>query len=611
MQKLNTQDLAWWLKPKDKVHETTIPYVKSLEQDQAARRLQMIQFARLYQNQDPGVYYTSLNSSNALTASTSRWSSRNVIKSAIDTATSKIGKSRPRPVMQTEGGNSALQKKAKGLTQFLDGQFDQMDLYNKSASIFRDSCIFGLGCLKFTLDSDLGTVDCERVLPDELIVDDADAIYGTPQQIHHRKYMSRAALIKKFPEFEVQILQAGSAFTDLSMRVSGVDLIRVVESWKLRSSPSSNDGRVSLCIDTATLRTDEWDKDYFPFKVFRWCDRIAGFFGLGIAEELYGTQLEINKLLRNIQLAQHLIAVPRVFMQSGTNVTSKIDNTIGAVVKYTGAAPIFNTAQAMNNEIYQHLKWLVQSAFDQVGISQLSANSMKPAGLDSGIALREYQDIESERFYIVGQKWERFHLDCATVVIDLMRDLMLMGKSPTVKIQDKDFLKTIDWKSVNLPNDKFILRMFAASILPTTPAAKLAKVQELMQSGLIPQEEGMKLLDFPDFKQYRNQVLASSDLVDKMIDSILDQGKYLSPEPEMDLAKARSVGQQRYLEAKLDGAAPARLSLLSRWLEAVKGMIPVNPVEVAPMAPAAPSAGMATPEPTPTSPLVPFSGPIQ
>ena len=605
-------DTAWWNKPDDQIHETTIIYARTLEQDQSVRRLQMIQFARLYQNQDPGVYYTALNASNALNASASRWTSRNVIKSCIDTATSKVGKSRPRPVLQTEGGDSALQRKAKGLTQFLDGQIDQMDLYDKAAAVFRDSCIFGLGAMKFMLNTDVGTVECERVLPDELIVDDADALYGNPQQIHHRKYMSRTALAKKFPKYTTQIMKAQSAFTDLSMRVSGIDLIRVIESWKLKSSETATDGKVALCIDGATLSVSEWDKDYLPFMIFRWCDRIAGFYGYGIAEELYGTQLEINKLLRSIQQAQHLIAVPRVFMQSGTNVTSKIDNTIGAVVKYTGSAPTFHTAQAMQNEVYSHLKWLVQSAYDQVGISQLSANSQKPAGLESGVALREYQDIESERFYVIGQRWERWHLDCAQVIIDLTKDLMEMGKNPTVKVQDNEFLKTIDWKSVNMPDDKYVLRMFAANILPTTPAAKLAKVQELIQSGMIPQEEGMKLLDFPDFKQYRNQILASSDLTDKMIDQILEHGKYVSPEPQMDLAKAQSVGQQRYLEAKLNGVPPARLSLLNRWLEAVKGMIPAAPVAVNPMQPVDPSAAMARPEPAPQSPLVPYNGaPVQ
>lgn len=604
----DVQNYEWWTAAKDKVHESVMPYIAALEQNQAMRRIQWIQFARAYQNQDPGVYYSSMNSANALQAHTTRWTSRNVIKSCIDTATSKIGKARPRPILSTEGGDYSKQKKAKGLTQFLDGQIAQMGLYDHAASVFRDGGIFGMGCLKFMIDSDEGTVKCERVRPDELIVDDADALYGNPSQIHHRRYVSRSLYLKKYPNHAFAIKKAASAFNDLNLTATGVDLIKVVESWKLPSKPGAGDGKVTLCIDGATLRVDEWEKPYFPFKFWRWSSRVSGFWGMGIAEEIFGVQLEINKLLRNIQLAQHLVAVPRVFVQNGSLMTSKIDNTIGAVIKHTGSTPVFMTPQAMPGEIYSHLQWLVQSAFDQVGISQLSANSQKPAGLESGVALREYQDIESERFMVIGQAWEKFHLDCAEVIIDLTRDLMTMGKSPKIKVQDADFLKTIDWKDVDLPNEKYMLRMFAANILPTTPAGRLAKVQELIQSGFIPQEEGLKLIDFPDFKAYRNQVLASSDLTDKMIESILDKGRYMPPEPQMNLAQALSIGQQRYLEAKLNDVSPARLSMLSRWLEAIKGLLPAQPMAVSPMAPAAPSpeGSIAQPEAAPQSPLVPF-----
>jgi hypothetical protein len=36
----------------------------------------------------------------------------------------------------------------------------------------------------------------------------------------------------------------------------------------------------------------------------------------------------------------------------------------------------------------------------------MSASSQKPAGLDSGVAIREFQDIETERFALVSQNYE-------------------------------------------------------------------------------------------------------------------------------------------------------------------------------------------------------------
>lgn len=601
----------WWDAKPESVHEVLMPYIKALESNQSIRRQHAIQFARLYQNQNPASYQTSLATTTAANAQLSQWTSRNVIKSCIDTATSKIGKSKPRPLFLTEGGVWAERNKAKKLTQFLDGSFSQMKIYDKGAEVFRDGGIFGIGHLKFFVDEKAGTVGCERVLPDEIIVDDADAIYGTPRQMHHRKFVSRAELIKKYPQYEAAIERAKPAFVDGTRLGINLDLVKIVESYILPTSADAEDGLKVICIDTVTLDRCEWSKSYFPFVAWRWCSRVSGYWGLGIAEELYGTQLEINNILRNIQTAQRLMSVPRVFVQNGSLVNSKIDNNIGAIVKYTGQAPIFQTPNAVNPEIYSHLQWLVQQSFEQIGISQMSANGAVPAGLEAAVAMREYSEQTSERFQVVGQKWESFYQECAAITIDLTKDLMSSDAKPKVKVQDGKFMKTLDWKSINLPEEKYTLRMYSANILPTTPAGKLAKVQELVQIGWIPKNEGFKLLDFPDLDAYSNQVLSSSNLTDKMIDAALESGKYIAPEPQMDLQAALSTAQQRYLEAKLDGCPSRNLGALDRWMEAVKGLMPATPQAVNPMAPVDPSGagGVAQPEANPQSDLVPFQQP--
>lgn len=599
------QRYDWWAFPEGQRHKVLVDYLKALETDQAARRLQWLQFARMYQNQNPERFYSSVSNATSSYSTMSQWTSRNVVKSAIDTATSKIGKSKVRPQFLTEDGEWKMQQKAKKLNQFVEGQFDWMSIYAKGAMVFRDAGIFGIGGLKFSINSDSGSVDCERVIMDEIFVDDADAMYGTPRQLNHFKYVSKAWLKAKFPDKTKEIDAAQSAFQAVNTQSRTADLVRVYEAYRLPSKDGAKDGLKILAIETCTLAEDAWNKTYFPFVFFRWCERVSGFWGMGIAEELYGTQLEINKLLRNIQLAQSLVAVPRVFVKPGMMPTAKMDNQIGAVIT-TADVPTFQTPTAMNGEIYNHLKWLVQSAYDQVGISEMSATGQKPAGLDSGVAIREYEDVTSERFMVVGQKWENFYLESAKVLIDLNRDLMEMDKSPKIKVQDKDFLDTLNWKDIDLGEDKYILRCFPSSNLPTQPGAKIAKVQELVQAGMIPQEEGLKLLDFPDFKAYRNQALASSDLADKMIESCLD-GKYIAPEPQMNLQQAMSVGQNRYLQAKMNNAPAKGLATLNRWLEAIKGMVPATPTAVTPMAPMEGDPAMASPEAAPTNPLLPFN----
>ncbi len=58
-------------------------------------------------------------------------------------------------------------------------------------------------------------------------------------------------------------------------------MIKVIESWHLKSGPKAKDGKHTICISSATLFEEQYDKDYFPFVFFRWGDRPVGFFGQG------------------------------------------------------------------------------------------------------------------------------------------------------------------------------------------------------------------------------------------------------------------------------------------------------------------------------------------
>jgi hypothetical protein len=586
----------WWVEKAAEIYMHIFGHIRSLEQDQGVRRLQWLQFARLYQNQSPAGFFSGVGNNSVGQMGLKDTPAVNVVKSCVDTATSKIGKTKPRPMFLTDNGDYKQQNRAKKLTQYMDGQFDLMGLYPKACSVFRDGCIFGTGALKIYIDKDLGTVACERVLPDELIVDDAEAVYGKPRQLHQKKYLSRDVLIEMFPAHKNKIIDAPLAFTTATRQAGTPDLVRVVESWHLPSSKEASDGLHSICLENVTLFSEEYSKPWFPFVFWSWTSRVAGFWGMGLAEELFGTQLEISKLLRNIQLAMHLVAVPRVWVQNGSVVAaSHINNEIGSVVKYTGAKPEFFTPAAMSSEVYEHLRWLIKSAYESTGISQLSANAQKPAGLESAVALREYQDIESERFQVVGQRWEEFFLEATKIIVDLTRDMVDMGIKGKVKVAGKQFMETIKWSEVNMEEDAYVLRCFAANILPTQPAGRLQKVQELVQAGWLSKEIGRKLLDFPDIDASMNQELSSTELCAKMIDGILADGTWMSPEPEMDLAEALTTSQHRLIEARLNGYPEANIELLTRWRETIKAMLPA-PEEQAVAAGMAPPTGLAQPQ---------------
>jgi hypothetical protein len=483
----------------------------------------------------------------------------NLVKSCIDTAASKIAKSKPKPQFLTEGGDYSKQERAKNLTKYVEGVFYGCDYYDISTKVFTDGCVFGTGVMKFYTQD--GKIKCERVIPEEIKVDDNDAIYGKPKSMYQVKQVSRDTLIELYPKFEIQIASASSSTPD----TSNVDLIKIVEAWHL-----GNDGSHTICIENATLYTESWKKDYFPFVFFRWSDRLTGFFGQGLAEELVGTQVEVNRTLRNIHLAQKLVAVPRIAVQSNSKVAvTQLTNEIGSVIQYAAgtAAPVFNTPTAMNSEVYNHLKWLIQSGYEKTGISQMAATAKKPAGLDAAVAIREMSDIETERFMLTAMKFEAMAITASKIIIDMSRDLFLEDKKLGVTVAGKEFIDKINWADVNLENDQYVMKAFPVGLLPTQPAGRLAKVQELIQAGWIEKDKALELLDFPDLKAWESLETANNNLVEKNLGAMLRTGKYLPPEPQMNLELAAQAANKHYLKGRVDGVSEETLELLLRFMD--------------------------------------------
>ena len=457
----------WW--EEEALHEHAFAVAQRIDKDQSYRRAMNLRYARLYANRDlvglgVGLY------SKASQISQAKGVTLNIIKSCVDAAAAKIASARPRPRFLTSGGDWKLQSKAKKLTKFMDGLFAAQGVYEVGQRSFIDSCVFGTGVMKVFAED--GSVTFERVMPDEILIDESEGFYGAPRQMHQRKYIARDVILAAYGTDEAlkhAILAAAPGGPDVAPD-KAADLIQVIESWHLKSSPEAKDGKHCISIATATLFSEEWDKERFPFVFLRWSPALVGFFGTGIAEEITGIQIEINKILRNIQQAMYITAFPRVYLDAASAVNTDHLNTFGGIIKYTNKPPTFDTPVAMNSEVYQHLDRLKNYAYEAVGISQLSASSKKPSGLDSGRALRDFQDIESERFIIAGQRYEQFYMDAAELAIDVMRDLYEDDKKIFVNVAGKGFLETIPWKDVNMEKDQYLMRVFPTSILPTLPA---------------------------------------------------------------------------------------------------------------------------------------------
>lgn len=588
----------WW-QEKEAKYSHIRGVVNSINNNQSYRKADNTRYARLYANTDFERFI-----SGTTTTLFGKKLTFNVAKACVNTACAKISKTRPRPIFLTSKGNFSQQKRAKNLTKYIDGCFGTGQIFKAGKKAFRDACIFGTGILKvFERD---GQMQYERVFIEELKVDEVEGRDGTPRQLHQVKTVNRQVLKMMYPGFDSQI--DGAQKLPTSDKTGSSDLIMVTESWHLKSNEDADDGVHVVSIEGADLLDEEWPHPFFPFVFTRWSEPILGFFGDGLVAEVVGIQLEINSTLLNIKEALEVMAVPRIFLEEGSSVkASSITDEIGGIIRYRGTPPSAQTWQGMTAETYQWLEYLYKKAFEETGISQLSAASKKPAGLDSGVAIREYQDIETERFALVAQNYQDMYLDAAKITIAIQREIYKEDKKLSVNVKGKGFIETIKWKDVDIEDDKYVMELYPTNLLPKEPAGRLQFTQELIQSGFIDQEEGLTLLDFPDLESFFSLKTAAIDDINMILEMIIEDQEYTPPEEYMNIRLALKMSQAAYLRAKTNGTSEVSQELLLRFIDECTDIMAKMTPPPAPPGPGAPGGPGGAPTPPPVGGPAPIA----
>lgn len=600
----------WWTeKNSDKAAAQFLTTLATLKENQGYRYRQAAIYARLYGNQS--LYSFAGNNISRMDQTFGLPQERptfNIIQSATDTLVSRLAQSRPQPVFLTDGADYKQRNLAKKLNNFTQGEFYNCCTYDKATIALKDACVEGTGIIH-TFEGPDNRVAMERVLLTELLVDPNESIYGDPRRLGRMKLVDRDVLLANFPEHKDKIEIASKAYPDNSADSSKSvsDLVLVCEGWSLPSSPNSKDGRHIMAISSGSILDEEYTKERFPFTFLHYSPRMLGFWSQGLAEQLMGTQMELNQVMFTISRAIKLVSVPRVFVEEGSKVSSaSFNNEVGTIIKFRGTKPQYEVTPANAADLYAERDKLIQYGYQQCGVSALQASSQKPAGLDSGEAIRTYDDISTDRFASLARRYDNFFIDLAYQVIDLAKDIAERdGKYQTV-YPGKNGTQTIDLPKANLLDDTFIIQCFTQSSLPKDPAGRLQKVTEMIQAGMITVQEGRRLLDYPDLEQVERLANAPEERILQILDNIIESGKYTPPDPFMDLNLADTLVVQ-YIN--LYGAAKLEESKMDHLRDFFTQVQTIKQVAMPPQPAPTPQAG---PQPTPTSPLVPnVPGPTQ
>lgn len=614
----NELNYRWWdgKSPKEVAEDAWKVYSHLEEQDRGRQRMNL-HHLRLYGNQDvlgvnPDDYYRT-RSDDRITL--------NVVEAACDTAAARIAKNKPAPEIVTEGGNYSLARKSQLLERFLRAQFRLADVYETAQDAFLDAAVLGTGVLKiFERDKDAAV---ERVFPSEILVDPLEALYGKPRQIFQRKWIPRDVLKRLYADkkekgqasladIRMAIEEAGQeeegtyyGVTSKMHRETVGDQVLVVEAWRLPSGPGAGDGKHAIFTSAGPLWCGEWEKDYLPFLFLRWKKRLRGFWGKGIAEQLCGLQIEINRLLIRLQEGHKRLGSALVFIDARSKVQKNaFTNEVGSFVYYMGNPPTVQTFQTAHPEIYQQLDRLWTRSFDLVGLSQDSAAPTQES--ISGISAQTQHDIGTERFSLQGQRYEEIYLKLSKQLIEVAKGIAARnnGNYALPAKDDRNTISTIQWSEVRMDKDEYIIAIKPMSALPQLASARLDKVILMLQAQMITQDEARELLDFPDLERFQSLMRAASDNIDRTIENILDEGVYEPPEPFIDIQLALKKAQASYNKAVNDGVEEDRLQLLRDYMTEAHRMMQAAQAEQQKLAMAAGTMNAPAP-PSPGAPPAP------
>lgn len=429
----------------------------------------------------------------------------NVIKSVIDSIVSKLANQKVRPFFTPVNGTYKTRRIVKQCQQFFDSYYEFQRIQSKITKAFEESCIFSVGYLF------VNPLTYEVEVPPSWNVAtlNTESVYGEPTK-----------LLIKYPNYPTTLLDK------LDINDANINS----EYVTLEMYCDIAEKVFEVYINNSMVKSISYTAERLPIVKIFYNIPILGNYTPSIVEELDGIQTQIDLISAKISAAAQLTPANTTYVLEGSNLSpGDINNRIGNVygVKCPPGMttlPVMNVTPSPIDPYWQSLmEYYIQKAYEVIGISQLSAMSKKPNGLDSGAALQTMEDVESDRFETQVMQYVNAFIELAKTVIAVIPDTADI--LPNTK-QSKSF----KWSDVKRQSDLFKVQYSAQSALSKDPQEKLKQVLQLREQGFLSNYEVPLYLDLPDLQNAYEGAQAVENAVDALIERCIEEGDTDIPE---------------------------------------------------------------------------------
>ncbi len=464
----------------------------------------------------------------------------NVIKSTIDALTSKIAESKVRPFFNCINGSFKDILIVKQAQQFFDQLYDWKDVNKKVSETFRDCGIFDTGVIYI----DEENIDITRALPWQVFFRPAEKTYDNLTRIYYERKQYPVSLLPK------------SILEKLKRSLREYEYV----TYGLYYDTFYHK-KVIYIPELEYYEEKTYEASVLPFVFLFYNSPIMGDSSESIVDMLNSIQLEVDNLMARISDASQVNPANTYFLPEGSSIkASQLNNRVGNVVSYrpspnmTGTPVTVATPPFISDQYMSTVEKLKQTAYEMVGISQLSAMSLKPTGLNSGIAIQSMENVESDRFETQLNQVVRAYVDIAKICIQVFpKDADIL---PPDRIR-----RTIKWADIVEETNKLIIQYSGADSLSKDPSTKLTQLQTLASAGIIPLSRISQFLEIPDlqsgYSMSNNAINAVMTIIENCLEkNVMDVPEYIPfgmlkeeiINTQLSLASANFEGNQKDIE---------------------------------------------------------------
>lgn len=421
----------------------------------------------------------------------------NVIASCIETLCSKIASQKVRPFFNTVNGTFKEMQVARQAQIFFDQLYEENNVNRIVTNAFRDACIFDKGIVKISDDG------ISNRLPWNVYVD--------PREVSYKQITHVAEKLPKTPGRLLKIKYGIEA--DYNLDYTVYEYYDVMEHIKS-----------VYVLEMNKVVTHKYEPNIIPYLFIYYSDPIKSNTSQSVVDQLYGIQMQIDEILAVMKDSIQMNPGMTLLVPRSSNIkTNMLSNRTGQIIQYdpipgqTASPVTYATNDIISAQFVQLLDKLKNDAYEVVGISQLSATSQKPTGLNSGVALSTMEDIESDRFETQLNNVIRLYVDIAKACLDIF--------PPDEDILPDDLVRAnIKWADIVEARNNMKIQFSAAQSLSKDPSEKLKQLTALAQAGVIPQSHIATLMELPDLNAGYNLANNAFNAVYTFIDDVIKNG---------------------------------------------------------------------------------------